>query len=401
MSDAIYFVRVKGHVSGPYAVEDLKKLVRRGMFSMIHQVSTDRQNWQPARLLTEVFPPVAPAASRPSPAEEAIATVSFSETELLTTVPNEAEETTSPVTTSTPPLRLVEPSAPTGARLPLAVRRLSLTDGLCTAAVLLFCLNIPHGRVDGHLTWWWNFWEPGGELPLLPAAILALLTGIGLMAVALVTRGTTRGWIYLAAGMLEIMLLTLGVGITASPFVGVAIILPLLVVAMIAVSIVRARLKPAAGLLPGMLGGVTCLAAMVAGIGLAVTTFSASGSEDGMWAVGAVALISLACLGGLGCGIMGLVGLKRRFSPTVNTAGVVTGLCCLGFLILACAVAAFGLAGLEGESGPDRFVAVRLIRLLVTVLSLSALSAIGLLEILTSRAGPAGVASNPDRLELP
>jgi hypothetical protein len=74
MSEPMYFVRLRGKVTGPYTVAQLQALYRRGQFSRVHQVSEDRATWQPATALAEFFP--APAAgvrtgpSLPGPAPD-------------------------------------------------------------------------------------------------------------------------------------------------------------------------------------------------------------------------------------------------------------------------------------------------------------------------------------------
>ena len=43
-----FFIRIRGRVLGPFTVEKLKSLKSRGQFSRIHEISTDRETWQPA-----------------------------------------------------------------------------------------------------------------------------------------------------------------------------------------------------------------------------------------------------------------------------------------------------------------------------------------------------------------
>jgi len=82
--DQTYFIRNRGRVLGPFSVEKLISLRARGQFSRAHEVSTDRQNWQPASALDDLIAParsargisdplgqdagvVAPAGQFPSP----------------------------------------------------------------------------------------------------------------------------------------------------------------------------------------------------------------------------------------------------------------------------------------------------------------------------------------------
>jgi serine/threonine protein kinase len=54
--DALYFRRVRGQVSGPFGLADLKDLHQRGLLARFHELSTDRQTWAPASTFAELFP---------------------------------------------------------------------------------------------------------------------------------------------------------------------------------------------------------------------------------------------------------------------------------------------------------------------------------------------------------
>ena len=56
MSDT-YYVRSQGKVLGPFSFEDLKAKAQRGHLRKTHQVSADKQSWQPARKMEGLFPP--------------------------------------------------------------------------------------------------------------------------------------------------------------------------------------------------------------------------------------------------------------------------------------------------------------------------------------------------------
>ena len=51
-----YFIRSKGRVTGPFEVGALHKMVRRGLISRLHELSSDRQSWSPAGEFEELFP---------------------------------------------------------------------------------------------------------------------------------------------------------------------------------------------------------------------------------------------------------------------------------------------------------------------------------------------------------
>lgn len=61
-----YYIRVRGKVSGPYDLYQLRTLQERGGLARFHEISTDQQNWVPALALSELFPSggAAPAPSQ-------------------------------------------------------------------------------------------------------------------------------------------------------------------------------------------------------------------------------------------------------------------------------------------------------------------------------------------------
>ena len=60
MPEAQFFVRMRGKITGPFGIEGLRRLLRQGMLSRIHEISADRTTWAPAGEYEELFPaPVA------------------------------------------------------------------------------------------------------------------------------------------------------------------------------------------------------------------------------------------------------------------------------------------------------------------------------------------------------
>lgn len=68
MSDERYYVRSRGRVSGPYELEKLQELLRRGAISSAHELSTDQVAWRPVR---EHLARLNPAPAKPPPAPPA------------------------------------------------------------------------------------------------------------------------------------------------------------------------------------------------------------------------------------------------------------------------------------------------------------------------------------------
>lgn len=51
MSEEQYFLRLRGKVRGPFTADQLRRMQHRGQFSKLHQVSTDKKEWEPAENL--------------------------------------------------------------------------------------------------------------------------------------------------------------------------------------------------------------------------------------------------------------------------------------------------------------------------------------------------------------
>jgi hypothetical protein len=62
--DNQYYIRIRGRVLGPYDMEKLQALVRRGQLSRIHEISGDGVNWLPAPTLPGLFTPELPQSPR-------------------------------------------------------------------------------------------------------------------------------------------------------------------------------------------------------------------------------------------------------------------------------------------------------------------------------------------------
>lgn len=63
MAGETYFVRSRGKVTGPFDHNGLQRLVKLGMLSRVHEVSTDKQNWVSAATVPAVLPEAAPRAA--------------------------------------------------------------------------------------------------------------------------------------------------------------------------------------------------------------------------------------------------------------------------------------------------------------------------------------------------
>lgn len=64
MSEEQYFIRVRGRVQGPFDIDRLHLLAKRGQFSRLHEVSSDGTAWSRASDHPELFPSPAETARR-------------------------------------------------------------------------------------------------------------------------------------------------------------------------------------------------------------------------------------------------------------------------------------------------------------------------------------------------
>ncbi len=67
MAVETYFVRFRGKITGPYEVAGLQRLVKLGMLSRLHEVSTDKLNWASATSVPGVLPETSARAATAGP----------------------------------------------------------------------------------------------------------------------------------------------------------------------------------------------------------------------------------------------------------------------------------------------------------------------------------------------
>jgi hypothetical protein len=66
MDDKQFYVRVRGKVTGPFGLGQLKSLRDRGQFRRFHEISEDKKSWVPASTISDLFPEVE-SRKRPEP----------------------------------------------------------------------------------------------------------------------------------------------------------------------------------------------------------------------------------------------------------------------------------------------------------------------------------------------
>jgi hypothetical protein len=65
MAEKTYYVRIRGKVMGPFGLQKLRSLRDRGQLGRFHELSQDRQQWQAASLVAELFPEEITAGTGP------------------------------------------------------------------------------------------------------------------------------------------------------------------------------------------------------------------------------------------------------------------------------------------------------------------------------------------------
>ncbi len=400
MSDKVYYLRIRGRVTGPFGADELQRMANMGTLSRAHEVSADGQTWQSANRLEQLF-----HAARRASAAMAEQTEAGAAPPELSVVQDDAAPVLSPVVQGYSPAGSASwpaaqgipssagrpgdsspgPAVP-GRGLSAKVGRLSLTQGICTAGVVLFCLLVPHARGANGLQWWWNL---SSQISLLLFCIYGMLMGAALTFVPVLIRGQWRGWVYLAASAVAALLLTAAIGLSpgGSVALAIAVPMPLTVAAMIGVSLLRLAAPAAGGMRAWQIaaGAAACAVSLPAG-GATVWALAAAGlnSSDRGWIILAVVVAGLGWLVVLAGGVMGLiVGLSRLARPGASKAAVVLSI--VGLAVLALVAIIAGFIGATGSGFGDRFVLVQVLRLVVVAYTLGALAAAGLSEVLASR----------------
>ncbi len=140
MGEHRWFIRFAGERSGPFDVERLRVLARRGQLTQMHSVSTDGRTWAPATSLREVFGADGAIVSHASPAS---GTVSADDDNPFGDLPGLPDQ-----------VLALPPEVPF--RAPLGSARVRPVV-LCALGMATVMLCLPTSRDDaGHLGWWWS-----------------------------------------------------------------------------------------------------------------------------------------------------------------------------------------------------------------------------------------------------
>ena len=312
-------------------------MARLGTFSRVHEVSIDGSVWQAAGSFPELFAqpsprqargpsPVAPQSARvqPGPGGQAhrgpVEPVAQAEPasqahsgplELAQIEPVATPRPYGPVVRSRPGgLAAALPSGGVAGFL-RQVKRLGVVDSYCVAVLLLFCANVPHTRVQGRLSWWWDLPGGTGAWPLVVFAVFSLLAAVGLPLAAGFVQGRARGWTFVSSAAAGLLLLVLAAacGPRASGALAAAVLPAASLVLLIGIIVSRsAAQRPEAGrALHAAAGGASCIAAVLAAaFGIGSLAGVRHGGGVPAWAVTGAVLAGLGWLAGLAGGATSL-----------------------------------------------------------------------------------------------
>jgi hypothetical protein len=332
-----WFVRHAGRQTGPFDLERVRTMARRGAVTRMHSLSRDGRSWEPAANVHEVFNPDGSVASGSSsggfaageqdpvfdaPAGRAVPAVSLADRSSAPAPHGEraaASALPSPRVADSPAARREEDGPAPGMRL-VPVRPVMVAA--LVAATLAF--GFPTSRTgDGSLGWWWSEGVLGIAIRGVSAVALAAFWSI-----AFLRPDPVRATLGCAAAAILAAVACAPLWDFASWSIPASLLVP---VCALLVSVATAG-RPAAGTAATVAGTVALAAVLVTGVLVIL--------HPHPWAFAGVAL-TLA--GGVGTAVAATRTVRTGASDAVVLVGCVAGACGgLG------AVFASGLVALDG-----------------------------------------------------
>ena len=384
MAEGLFYMRVRGKVSGPFDVATLQKLVKRGGLSRIHEISSDRSAWSAAGEFEDLFPSTPVQLSpQPPPVVESTAETTGGEPQITTaTAPAEIlyfyaqrGSTVGPVRlsvltalaengtlrkddlvwrehadTGAPaaqlpalaaifsghgsgrPLAYIEKGSGEShsAKMQAAISSVAVEArwvGVAVGLLVFLLVNLPWFIADKKIVCWWDLYQaPDGNTWACFATVL-VLSAITLGIVALSVTGIARGIIYLSLMAATWIFLCVAMMNSGATLEGVAsLILSVVLSLLTGVCAFRSSTpESAAGrVLLGICSGIVTLGMLTAIIETVLERNTFVDVPAGMITGGILIFVGL--LSGLAAGIMGFVGLKPVFTAALNQATRLTSL---------------------------------------------------------------------------
>lgn len=443
MASEGYYIRARGKITGPFDLNALQKLVRRGSLSRIHEVSSDRISWASAGDFGELF------TTRVSNAEADHSTTEHSQS---ATGQSPAGATTTKyfyvqngVTIGPVPLAVLVSLTQNGTLRPedfcwqegsemalpashlpaLAAvfsagvslgetRQQSASPsqidrfrarqilnstfagcqitGIVAGCVLLLFLNLPLGSIKDRTIWWWDSFNSSDAQSVVVLCFFVLLAGLAAASVGMFVEGLVRAWIFLGLSALSFILIFVALENTFSD--GAELFFSLisfyLAAALIGTSYFRSRAPDAKiGMVfqPIFGGGLLLSVLVLTVLGLARNPgaqnelFGANGLPG--WAVLVITAAVIGSVSATVSGILGLIGMRQRISGNLHRSTLGFAIASIGMPFIAAMiwVCEFVNSADVDEKGMWIFVAFRIC---VIFLAFLALMAVGLMEIFIS-----------------
>jgi len=413
MPTAEYYLRSRGKISGPFDLANLQKLVRRGVLSRMHEVSSDRQTWSQAADIVDLFPvrgsevqsdeqsSTGPSAHPPIhppgmylyvQAGVTVGPVPLSVLQSLaqngTLHPEDVcWQEGAEIATKASELPSLAPIFSAAGFAPLgntvstkaseAIRgrneailanayNVCQIAGIVIGCVLLLFLNLPirTEQTTGRTIWWWDFLRLPNAGITVVLLFFIMFAGLGCGVVGATSRGLVRAWVFIGIAILSFLLfLVPGLG---EPYDNAALffllMLPYLAAALVGISWFRSKAPQIriGAIFQGIFGGVLLFAATVIAIlclaediPSELRGFFGANPLPG-WVIFAMICSLIGLVTSLIAGILGLVGLKSTFSPGVNYA---TDICALVSLTLPFVAGMTGVAGFVRIANADEITA--------------------------------------------
>jgi hypothetical protein len=406
-----YYVRARGRISGPFDPVALQRMVRRGVLSRVHEVSTDKLKWVAAAELAEVFEaahpsrdaaqheadgpstattvvPAAPAVSRTdqnlasyyySQGGTAIGPMSLPVLKALAQngtlrandmVWKEDAEIATPAYQLTQLAGIFSPASSSARARPIAggsnvpafvklreqVRDWATIAGFVIGGAVLLLVNLPLLQVGNRSIFWWHV--AGGDAAAFTLnCFYVLLVAITLCILAGLLQGRARSLVYICLAAFGLVMWGLSPLFTTGPASGQTAASCLLLIPPLAAGVfVIARLR---GVLPEyapgrvlvtVFGGVLALAGLVSSMILLVEMNGAAGDWDVVpgWATAVLVLVVLSCVTALATGILGIINIKPSFSTGLNITVIVMSLVTIFLSLLYAIILMIGVSDLAG-----------------------------------------------------
>lgn len=362
-----YFIRSRGRVQGPFNLDSLKQLARKGKVSRFDQVSVDREQWESAGDIEEIFPQPPTAQERAGPTAAPSATQGprffYSKDGLqngpfdLATLqqlaasgiinpadPVWAENATVASLARDVPMLATffgERSAGGfGANAPRKIshevtqriqRNATILYIVFASIVLAFTMS-PVAFFEGKTFWWWDAARASGGSLLMAVSIFYCLASISALIVAPLTRGGARPTTMLilsSAALLLGLVAVLGTnrGAGSDQVISTLCAFALPSTLGILVSINQFRIADdfggtGAGRLPQVIVGSVTIIPPLAALILMMTSRGITTDAPGS-VVFAVVLQVLAMFAAMGAGVLAVIAAKPTFTRGINLASTI------------------------------------------------------------------------------